>query len=297
MKIEAKRPLEEKVSHGTALLPVSIYNSYCQKGTEIIFYLHWHREFEFFVVMKGTILFTVEDREHQVKCGEGIFVNSNLLHSAKSKDGEECEFLAIVFSGIFLSEHKYGVFNSKYIYPVLTGSHKFREHLDGSAKWQTYVTELLFSINEMPHEQPESCELLLKSRLLEIWHYCFHNPVKCLPDTDTEEVRRLAPVLDYVHENYSDEITLGKLASLLPMSEGQFCRNFKKQMHMPPVAYVVWYRILQSCRLLTESDQKISEVANRTGFNNVSYFNKTFRTNIGCTPTQYRERGHFRINL
>jgi AraC-like DNA-binding protein/mannose-6-phosphate isomerase-like protein (cupin superfamily) len=292
MKVAAKRPLEEKATHGTTLLPVSIYRSDCPKGTETIFYLHWHREFEFFIVLKGTVLFTVEDREYQVKCKEGIFVNSNLLHSAKSKNAGECEFLAIVFSETFLSEHNYGVFYSNYIYPVLKGSHKFQEHLDDSAKWQIHVTDLLSSINEMTHEQPGTCELLLKSRLLETWHYCFHNPAKCLPDADTDEVRRLAPVLNYIHENYSYEMTLGELASILPMSEGQFCRIFKKQMQMPPVAYVVWYRILQSCRLLTESDQKIAEVANRTGFNNVSYFNKIFRTSIGCTPTQYREGAH-----
>lgn len=48
------------------------------------------------------------------------------------------------------------------------------------------------------------------------------------------------------------------------------------------------YRILQSCHLLQETDKKIGEIANLTGFNNISYFNKVFLKTIGCTPKEYR---------
>ena len=48
------------------------------------------------------------------------------------------------------------------------------------------------------------------------------------------------------------------------------------------------YRVMQSCSLLTETDLPIGEIALRSGFNNISYYNKTFLKQIGCTPRHYR---------
>ena len=73
-------------------------------------------------------------------------------------------------------------------------------------------------------------------------------------------------------ENYAFEVSLADLANLIPMSEGQFCRVFKQQMKVSPMQYLLRYRILQSCRLLQDTEKKIGEIANLTGFNNISYF-------------------------
>ena len=99
---------------------------------------------------------------------------------------------------------------------------------------------------------------------------------------------RLAPVVEYMHQNYAYEITLAELAALLPMSEGQFCRVFKQVMKLSPMQYLMRYRILQSCRMLQDTDKKVGEIANLSGFNNISYFNKVFLNTIGCTPKEYR---------
>ena len=107
-----------------------------------------------------------------------------------------------------------------------------------------------------------------------------------MEDSTTSE--RLRPVIEFIKENYSYEISLIELAELLPMSEGQFCRVFKQHMKMSPIQYLMRYRILQSCRLLQDTDKKVGEIANLTGFNNISYFNKVFLKIIGCTPREYR---------
>ncbi|WP_294387926.1 helix-turn-helix domain-containing protein, partial [uncultured Ruminococcus sp.] len=72
----------------------------------------------------------------------------------------------------------------------------------------------------------------------------------------------LEPVIKYIKENYAYEITLAELAEILPMSEGQFSRVFKQTMKMSPIQYLMRYRILQSCKLLQDTDKKIGEIAN-----------------------------------
>ena len=94
----SKREFEEKQRHGTVALPVGLHKLEYPKGTDVIFYLHWHQEFEFLVLTKGQIIFTIEDREYTLQKGDCVFINSNLLHSAKTVNGMACSFFAVVFS-------------------------------------------------------------------------------------------------------------------------------------------------------------------------------------------------------
>ena len=55
-----KKEYEEKQRHGTVELPLGLHKMEYPEGTDAIFYLHWHQEFEFFVVTKGSMLFRVD---------------------------------------------------------------------------------------------------------------------------------------------------------------------------------------------------------------------------------------------
>ena len=77
----SKKEYEEKQRHGTVALPVGLHKMEYPEGTDVIFYLHWHQEFEFLVLTKGQIVFTIEDREYELHEGDSVFINSNLLHS------------------------------------------------------------------------------------------------------------------------------------------------------------------------------------------------------------------------
>ncbi len=317
-----KKEFEEKRRHGTVELPVGLHKVEYPEGTDVIFYLHWHREFEFLVLTKGNIIFTIEEREYELHVGDCVFVNSNLLHSAKTVDGHACSFFAIVFSYEVLEADIHSAFAKKYIRPVLSGKYLLAEYIQedtvfkGAAltlgqkgikeidefpmrfenagfslfSWQQEVIFLLSQISRCPEHELEPYELLVKSSLLAIWNLMYHHGRKN-PGNQNEDSRvseRLAPVVKYMKENYAYEVTLAELAQLIPMSEGQFCRIFKQYMKMSPMQYLMRYRILQSCHLLQETDKKIGEIANLTGFNNISYFNKVFLKTIGCTPKEYR---------
>lgn len=317
-----KKEFEEKRRHGTVELPVGLHKVEYPEGTDVIFYLHWHREFEFLVLTKGNIIFTIEEREYELHVGDCVFVNSNLLHSAKTVDGRACSFFAIVFSYEVLEDDIHSAFAKKYIRPVLSGKYLLAEYIkeDAASKecilmpeqkgikeidefpmrfqeeglslfsWEQEVIFLLSRISRCPEHELEPYELLVKSSLLSVWNLMYHHGRKN-PGNKNEETgvsERLAPVVKYMKENYAYEITLTELAQLIPMSEGQFCRVFKQYMKMSPMQYLMRYRILQSCHLLQETDKKIGEIANLAGFNNISYFNKVFLKTIGCTPKEYR---------
>lgn len=294
-----KKEYEEKEKHGTAQFPVGIHKLEYPADTDVMFYVHWHQEFEFLVLTEGKVLFTIEDREYVMNPGDIVFINSNYLHMAKNICGGVCSFYAIDFSYHVLNEDIHSIFSKKFIRPILNDKYVFPEFMpvseDEDKCWQKDIRNYLHEIGECPEHELEPFELMIRSRILAIWDILDKNCVRAQKDNDIENrySERLEPVISYIKENYAYEITLGELAAILPMSEGQFSRVFKQTMKLSPIQYLMRYRILQSCKLLQDTEKKIGEIANLSGFNNISYFNRVFLNTIGCTPKEYRENSSY----
>jgi len=294
-----KKEYEEKEKHGTAQFPVGLHKLEYPADTDVMFYVHWHQEFEFLVLTEGKVLFTIEDREYVMNPGDIVFINSNYLHMAKNICGGVCSFYAIDFSYHVLNEDIHSIFSKKFIRPILNDKYVFPEFMpvseDEGKCWQKDIRNYLHEIGECPEHELEPFELMIRSRILAIWDILDKNCVRAQKDNDIESrySERLEPVISYIKENYAYEITLGELAAILPMSEGQFSRVFKQTMKLSPIQYLMRYRILQSCKLLQDTEKKIGEIANLSGFNNISYFNRVFLNTIGCTPKEYRENSSY----
>jgi len=282
--------LKEKIIHGHDDFPVGIYHTDIGNGTDNILYLHWHEEFEFLTVTKGRAVFRLADMEIEVGKGESIFVNANVLHAAHAINGEECSFSAVVFHQTFLSSYSNDCINQNYINPILNHSLTFSAHFKMNIHWQKEVLILLTQIFNTNEEKEPGYELLLKSKIYEIWFKCIQNATKAAgnnPDT-SYKTERMKLVLQFIHDNYSKKINVSELANIIHMSKEHFCRFFKEMTHYTPVSYVNRYRIQKSCILLLQTDKKISEIAGIVGFEGISYFNKIFRRIMRCTPVEYR---------
>ena len=292
MKLRAS--LKELNRHGTPLLPLGVHRLHYSGEDDIFFYLHWHREVEFFIVKKGAVIYTIEEREIVLHENEGVFVNSNALHMARSYEGQECECCAIVFQPTLLIDSVSSPAYAKYIFPVLMRTRVFYDKLSQDEKWQQEVVAGVRAICEKSDEEVEREELWVRGELLKIWNACYQNPKEKISQEASAKrnykLKRMEPVMNHIHEHYAEEMTLKELAAMIPMSEGQFCRSFKEITNMSPITYIVHYRILRSCILLEETDLKIGEVAQKVGFNNISYFNREFLNVICCSPSVYRKK-------
>ncbi|MBQ8248760.1 MAG: helix-turn-helix transcriptional regulator, partial [Clostridia bacterium] len=104
-----------------------------------------------------------------------------------------------------------------------------------------------------------------------------------------EAIRKIRPALEYIDDNYRDEITLKSLADTIHVNREYFCRTFKKATNITPTEYINHVRIWKAEGLLTTTDKSILEVATDVGFSSVSYFNRVFRKFKTTTPSAYRE--------
>lgn len=110
--------------------------------------------------------------------------------------------------------------------------------------------------------------------------------------TNARETRyqKLEPVLRYIEGHYGQPLTLELLAQQAGVSPRHLCLLFREALHMRPFWYLNTVRINNCKRLLLEHrDMTIAQAAARCGFENICYFNQTFRTIAGMSPTQFRQ--------
>jgi AraC-like DNA-binding protein len=115
----------------------------------------------------------------------------------------------------------------------------------------------------------------------------------------TENTIRLSGLTDskiindvyrYVAENFQKNIRFDTAASVANMQRSAFCRYFKRKTKKKFTQFVNEIRIMHSCKLLSETDRSIIEIAFECGYENTSYFNRQFRIYCDNSPKEFREQ-------
>jgi AraC-like DNA-binding protein len=101
--------------------------------------------------------------------------------------------------------------------------------------------------------------------------------------------RRIEKVFAFMRDNYDKEITLAGISKLAGMSEVSFSRFIKKRTGKTFIESLNEIRLGHASRYLINTSNTISEIAYKCGFNNLSYFNRLFKTKNSCTPKEFRE--------
>lgn len=107
-------------------------------------------------------------------------------------------------------------------------------------------------------------------------------------EVGAQDSDRMNKVFDFVRENFQHPIPLEQIADLASMTEPSFCRFFKKKSGKHFTQFVNEYRLVHASKLLSEGSTSISEICLMSGFNNFSYFNKSFKRFTGKSPSAYR---------
>ena len=105
---------------------------------------------------------------------------------------------------------------------------------------------------------------------------------------DPSSLERINTVLDFLNNNYAQDISMGDLCALVGMSESGFSRFFQRTTGNTFTDYLTQLRISKACQLLLHTDQYVSSVCQEVGFRNVAYFNRRFLELKGATPTEFR---------
>jgi AraC-like DNA-binding protein len=104
---------------------------------------------------------------------------------------------------------------------------------------------------------------------------------------DENDGKRLNDVIQYTFERYADRITLEEISEVANMVPSAFCRFFKQRTRKTYFDFLNEIRIRNACKLLLNKDTTVVEICFKSGFNNLSYFNRKFKDVTGFSPLKY----------
>lgn len=279
----------ELVEHGTAAFPVACYYDDLIRE-EVIW--HWHEELELILVSEGIALVIVGSEKYTITEGNGIYINSGVLHAAYAKDTKTCRFHSIVFHPRLVGGSRDSIFWQKYLQPLLNDASCGAICYDQKVEWQKESLDALEEAWQAFAGEKDGFEFYVREMLSKI---VLRLSDKCVGTQDfvsEKNIRneeRMKMMLQYIHEHYMEELNTAQIAECASISVSECLRCFHFMIGTTPIQYVKQYRILCAAELLKSTSMKVVDVGMRCGFQDMSYFSKTFKELRGCTPQQYRK--------
>lgn len=116
-----------------------------------------------------------------------------------------------------------------------------------------------------------------------------NNTAQYVTNSKTTQYNYVRKSLEYIQENYMNELNVNKLAEYMNLNRSYLCSIFKKILNTSPQAYIAQYRINKACDLLKNSSYSISDISLMIGYKDYAVFQRYFKKVTGLSPNQYRK--------
>lgn len=285
--------LEELKEHGKSSFPFQTYQERYKDYPMENMSLHWHKELEFNIVLKGTVSAQVNGIHYTLQTGDAVFINSNILHLTKAEQpGTGTEHITIIFAPEFLSPKESDIYRDE-IEPVLNNPSFGGFHLSSKIPWQREIIRRL-SAAAYAHRHPsDGYKMQILSNLCSMWvllkegltqeQHVSHIDKSIILEERTQKM------LSYIHEHYFEPITIDDIAKAAQISRSECFRCFQKLVCRKPFEYLTSYRLTKAAELLKTTSLSVTEISLRCGFNYQSYFGKRFQEYYRMSPLTYRK--------
>ncbi|WNR45973.1 AraC family transcriptional regulator [Paenibacillus roseipurpureus] len=266
------------------------------RNTGRFVYLHWHKEFEFSIITEGSMMMEIDGKPLFVQEGDVIIIHPNEIHSSYCMDNINCRLFGIIFSMGLLNSAQSDACQTKYVDPFLVGQYKFPSLIRNVPGWQAEVVANVKRIIEVYRQKPTGFEIQIKASLYLILAEIISNKAFTTSSQSSNNlnphIEKLQKSIEYMERHYDNRIYIEEVAEVSGLSLERFFKFFKHFTGDTPVMYLTRHRIRIASQYLKYSDLSVLDIALKTGFENVSYFIKTFKKHHGMTPHAFRKSGH-----
>ncbi len=252
--------------------------------------LHQHEEIQISLIVEGTGTLVVGDSVNDYTENDVLIIGSNIPHIFKSDYSASKNAHMI---SLFFTRHAFGTdfFDLEEL--------KELQAFFKRAKHGFKVSSKLKQIKALFFELEEGTKLNRLLILLQILKFTSKGNYKSLSSFiydktySDNEGQRMRNVFEYTMNNFQKEISLNTISNEANMSKNAFCKYFKKRTNKTYIHFLNELRIEHACRLLqSNNDLSIIQIAEQVGFNNMSNFNRQFKTLKSCNPSEFKKMGY-----
>ena len=255
---------------------------------------HFHSEIEILYVIKSYGKRYVADCLEPFQEGDLVLMGSQVPHYWKNDEaffnGDSSlnvQAVVIQFSSDFLDT---AINNYPELLPVKELMEKSAFGVHFSAPENIEIGQLLRSMVDKDGFDRFITLLQILDKMAHNQHYRLLASANYKQNLPNVKDHRLSKILNYINLNYTEKITLTQLSQQFGMNASAFSRYFKEKTAKSPIEYINEMRIGYACKLLQNSNQTISQICFECGFNNISNFNRFFKTLIHMSPSDYQKQ-------
>lgn len=280
--------LMETVSHGSLDYPFHFYYENMNMFDFNCIDWHWHTELEFVLIESGTVTMWVGDQDFTLNEGDAIFINTKMLHRFYSPCAASIP--NFLFKPSFISPEDSLIFK-KYVLPVISSSIPFLIFNGKECSNESILNDFCKIIQI--HKENQTDELLVSSCIQHLWLNIYNSInfdlVEEKQTASATSLSRLQIMMQFIHEHYSEEISLDEISSEVNVSKSTALNLFNRYLHTTPVNYLISYRLKVAAAGLSGTEKKISTISAECGFKSFDHFCRTFKRHYGLTPGEYRK--------
>lgn len=265
--------------------------------------LHRHEYVQIEYVSKGRVTHYINDNHFELVQGDIFVIPPYVPHRFGDEQDEGSEIVELEFMPQYINEKfspeetSEAFFDFAYLEPFLVSENKIKPRLNLSGKVRDDVEGIL---NEMINEyetMDDNFELMFKSFLLRLLILLSREYKKSETDIPAHDLvldrhkENLIAAKEYIDKNYMNDIKADDAARIAMMSGSYFRYLFKNLTNKTFTEYVNHLRIKKASDLLLENyTASVYDICFESGFNNINYFNRAFKQQMGVSPTQYRKK-------
>ena len=283
--------LKENKPHGTKDDPFSTYHIE-NAGRSFQIPVHWHDEFEIIYVRSGFLTVSISGESYIGKTGEAFVVSPGNLHLMGSQTGT-VDYYTFLFPLKYISFRTDDMLDEKLLEPLNSGHLMICPRVKDTAK---ELCEQLIEIYEAKKDESESkittqvrTKIILLQFILEMWK----KGVVIENDTNGRNTVE-KEMVSYIQQNFTGKISLREFGEQFHLSEKYISRYFKEHFHITLSQYVTYLRLEHAKQLLQDTDIPVTDVAMQSGYQNVSYFIRSFQKAYAVSPLKYRKNNYSR---
>lgn len=250
---------------------------------------HWHSALEIINPVENYYDATINGEEFRINPGEILLIPPGEVHSLTAPDWGK-RFIFIMNISLISKLKGFSGIQSILTKPLLINKENYPKIYED-------IYQILLQIRNEYFNNNDFAELTIQSLLLNMFVKIGDNHNKAdelFPNVrlykQKEYVQKFNQALEYIDNHYMEDLTLDDVADIIGFSKYHFSRLFKQYTNYTFCDYVTYRRIKVAEDFLASPDYSITEVAMQAGFSSISTFNRLFKQQKGCTPSEYRTK-------
>ncbi len=246
--------------------------------------LHFHDEIEIIRANNGQVECNIEEKTITLSCGESVVINRRVRHRIIPNCPMDFSYLQINVKDFLLFLHPDG--QNKLLAFLSDQTLSFVKCDSGNE-----INIIFDNIVNLLTDKTEYYDIEIKGEVLKLIASLYKNgflpsPAKLLKD---KQLTRIRPAILFAENNFSEDISADSVAEVLQTDRFYLCKLFKRATGRTFFEYVNFLRLTYAEELLLNTDQTVSEIAYRSGFSSIQYFNRIFKKKNNHSPKEWRK--------